>query len=171
MAMGIRSAFPLLLALGILVVQLPSSAAQDKDALKFVRIAADVASNVQTGSIDEYTAIYIDEENWKAAAADSDLGPFIQAQEAGAARSMACLFSAAKDNAVCVYFDGTRAYGVTALQSERNSPFTSAAASASYKALTPDLLRKAQGKISFSPNPITLDNGQPLKAFRVKLDK
>jgi hypothetical protein len=169
--MRIRFSFPLLLAVGILAVQLPSSAAQDKDALKFVRTAADVASNVQTGSIDGYTAIYIDEDNWKAASSDGDLGPFIQAQEAGAARSMACLFSAAKDNAVCVYFDGTRAYGVTALQSERNSPFTSTAASASYKALTPDLLRKAQGKISFSPNPITLDNGQPLKAFRVKLDK
>src|SRR5208282_4215340 len=33
--MKIRSAFPLLLAVGILAAQLPSSAAQDKDALKF----------------------------------------------------------------------------------------------------------------------------------------
>ncbi|MGD0738676.1 MAG: hypothetical protein ABR957_03705 [Terracidiphilus sp.] len=167
--MRIRFPFPLMLAVGILAVQLPAFAAQDKDALKFVRIAADVASNVQTRSIDGYFAIYISPQNWTSASADGDLGPFIQAQEAGAARSMACLFSAIKNNAVCVYFEGERAYGLTALRSDPNQPFTSAAVAASYKPITRELLKKAPGKIAFSPVNIKLDNGQAVDGFLVKL--
>ncbi|MGD0346287.1 MAG: hypothetical protein ABSA85_05990 [Terracidiphilus sp.] len=167
--MRTRSAFPLLLAAGILAAQLPSSAAQDKNALKFVRTAADVATNVQSEAIDRYIAIYIDRENWKAASTDNDLGPFIQAQEASPTRSMACLFSQAKTTAVCVYFDGARADGVAALKSDRDTPFTSAAAVASYKSITREMLRKAPGKLAFSPMSIILDNGQRLDAYQVKL--
>jgi len=60
---------------------------------------------------------------------------------------------------------------VTALKSDGHNPFTPADAAASYKAITPDLLRKPPGKISFSPSGITLDNGQSLKAYRIKLGK
>jgi hypothetical protein len=167
--MKTRSALPFLLAVGLLAAQLQSSAAQDTDALKFVRTAADVASNVQPGAIDGYTAIYIDEENWKAASTDGDLGPFIQAQEARPSRSMACLFSATKNTAVCVYFDGARAYGVSALGRDPGHPYTQSTVAATYMAITPDMLREQATKINFEPVPIALDNGQQLKAYRVKL--
>ena len=169
--MKTRFAFPLLLAIGILAAQLPTSAAQDKSALKFVRTAADVATNVQPDSIDGYTAIYIDPQNWTSASADGDLGPFVAAQEASPSHSMACLFSRTKNNVVCVYFDGERAYGLTAIKSDHNNPITATAVAASYKQTTKETLKKAPGKIAFSPITIDLDNGQRLDAYVVKLSK
>jgi hypothetical protein len=169
MLMRTCSAFRLLLAVGILATQPPSSAAQDNDALKLVRTAADVATNVRSGSIDGYTAIYVAPVTWMEAMTDSDLGPFLATQEATSSRSAACLFSPAKNNVVCVYFDGAQAYGFTALKSDRKNPFTSGAAAASYKPITRELLQKAPGKIAFSPINITLDNGQTLEAYLVKL--
>lgn len=156
-----------MIAFGILAAQIPSSAAQDKDALKFVRTAADVAINLQPDSIDGYLAIYVGPQNWHAASADSDLGPFIQAQEANPSRSLVCLFSATRSTAVCVYFDGARAYG-TALKSKQNNSFTAADAAASYGSITRELLRKPPGTIDFSPTNVNLDNGQELDAYSIK---
>jgi hypothetical protein len=167
--MKTRRVFLLLAAVAMLAAQIPLCAAQDKEWLKFDRTAADVARNAQSDSIDGYLAIYIDPANWKAAAVDGDLGPFVQAQEASPSRSMACLFSADKSNAFCVYFDGSRAYGLTALKVDKGRSFSSSAVAASYKPITPDLLKKVPGKIDFKPAQITLDNGQPLRAFVVVL--
>jgi hypothetical protein len=124
---------------------------------------------VQSESIDGYFAIYISPQNWISASADGDLGPFAAAQEASPSHSMACLFTPIKNNAVCVYFEGERAYGLTALRSDPNHPFTSAAAAASYKPITRELLKKAPGKIAFSPVNIKLDNGQSVDGFLIKL--
>ena len=163
MPMKIRSVFPLLIATGILVAQLPCSQAQDKDVLKFVHIAADVATNLQPESIDGYTAIYIDAQNWSSASTDSELGPFVQAQEASATHSMACLFSPTRGYAVCVY-------GLSALKSDLKNPFTASGVAASYKPITRELLRKAPGTFAFSPININFDNGQALVAYQIKLD-
>lgn len=171
MPMKNRSWFPLLLAAAILAAQLPSSAAQDKNALKFVRTAADVATNVQSESIDGYTAIYVDPQNWTSASTDSDLGPFVAAQEASPSHGMACLFSRTKNDVVCVYFDDERAYGLTTIKSDRNNPITATAVAASYKQTTKEILKKAPGKIAFSQIVIDLDNGQRLDAYLVKLSK
>jgi len=170
MPMKIRSVFPLLIATGILVAQLPCSQAQDKDVLKFVHIASDVATNLQPESIDGYTAIYIDAQNWSSASTDSELGPFVQAQEASATHSMACLFSPTRGYAVCVYFDSERAYGLSALKSDLKNPFTASGVAASYKPITRELLRKAPGTFAFSPININFDNGQALVAYQIKLD-
>lgn len=165
--MKLLSPLPLLLGLGILSAQLPVATAQD--ALQQARTAANVATHVQYDSIDGYAAIYVSPQNWQAATADKNLGPFLEAQEASPSRSAVCLFSKARNTGICVYFDGGTAYGVTALVSDWNHPYTVAGVSDSFQQATPDLLEKASERISLAPTTIKLDSGQTLPAYAIKV--
>lgn len=168
--MKIRSAFPIFVAIGIFATQLLPASAQDKATSQFLLTAINIASHVQSGSMDGYLAVYIAPVTWTAALTDSNLGPFLATQEAMSSRSVTCLYSKKKDTAVCVYFDGTRPYGVAAVKSDAGHQFSAASAAASFQPITPDMLRKPPGKFSLSPQAITLDNGQQLAAFLVKLN-
>lgn len=170
--MRIHSPIPLLLGAVILAMQLPPAAAQSNQTLKLVRVASDVASHLQAASLDGGVAIYIAPVTWTEAMTDSYFGPFLATQDPTPSRSAVCLFSKMKDRAVCVYFDGAQAYGFTSVTSDSEHPFTAASAAASYRPITPDLLQAVPREINFTATTaITLDDGQQLTAFSIKLGK
>ena len=136
------------------------------DALAFVQVAADVAGNLHYGSLNDHLGIYIDSKNWAAGLKDGDLGPLLKTQEAKPDRSAACLFSSAKDGAVCVYFDGEKAYGAVSVHAT-NGKIDDKAVNAGYKILTKELLEKSGAKLHFEQSDVATDDGVPLPAFQV----
>ncbi len=163
-------AFPLLPGMLLLALQALPAAAQNKATLNFVSTAVNVAAYLMPGSINGYTAIYIDPVTWTAAMTDSNLGPFLATQVGMSSRSAACVFSANNSRAVCVYFDDEQAYGVIALKSDAGHPFTAAAAASAYQPTTPQMLQRAQTKAIYSSRAITLDDGQQLSAYSIQVD-
>ncbi len=144
-----------------------SQAAQKKEPLTFVKIAADVARNVQPQSLNGYLALYIDSQAWASGLKDSDLGPFLKVKEAKPDRSAACLFSSAKDVAICVYFDGDTAFGVAAVKAGASGKIEPSDVPAAYKPVTKDMLKKGEQELRFEPGEAATDDGQPLPAFQV----
>jgi hypothetical protein len=150
----------------------PASQKNDKtdtakmDALAFVQIAADVANNLRHESLNDYLGIYIDAKNWAVALKDGDLGPFLKTQQAKPDRSAACFFSSAKDAAVCVYFDGEKAYGAAAVHAT-NGKIEDKAIDAAYKVVTKDLLEKSGARLRFQQSDVATDEGVPLPAFQI----
>ena len=136
------------------------------DPLSFIKVAADVAGNVQHETLNNSLGLYIDESNWTSGLKDSDLGPFLKLKEAKPGRSAACLFSQAKDSAVCVYFDGQSPFGVAAVKAGANGSIAPEAVSAAYKAVSKEML-KHTAEMSFNPTNLSTDDGQPLPAFVV----
>jgi hypothetical protein len=167
--MRIHAALILFLVFGTFANDRPSAAAQGNQTLTLVRTATNVASHIQSGSIDGDTAIYVDPVAWMEAMTDTGLGPFLATQDAMPTRSAVCLFSKKKDRAVCVYFDGTQAYGATAVMSDPEHPFDVASVAASYRTITPDMLRKATRRINFTPRTMNLEDGQQLATFSITL--
>jgi hypothetical protein len=143
---------------------------QDKkdknDPLAFIKIAADVAGNVQRETVSDSFGIYVGESNWASGVKDGDLGPFLKLKEAKPGRSAACLFTQAKDSAVCVFFDGQSPFGVAAARADLGGGIQAEAVSAAYKAVTKEMLKHTAGLIFNATNVIT-DDGQVLPAFVV----
>ena len=142
------------------------AAQEKKDPLSFVKVAADVAYNVQPETVSGSRGIYIDEQNWASALKDSDLGPFMKVKEAKAGRSAACFFPESKDSAVCVYFDGDTPFGVAAAKGSAGG-IDPAAVAASYKPVSKDMLKHGSTEMDFNPNEISTDDGVALPAFLV----
>ena len=142
-------------------------APEKKDPLFFVKIAGDVAGNVQSQSLNGYLAIYIDEKDWSEGLKDSDLGPFLKAKEAKPGRSAACFFSSGKDAATCVYFDGDSPFGVAAVKAGASGQIQPADITTAYKAVTKEMLKKGSADLDFSPTDLSTDDGTPLSAFGV----
>jgi hypothetical protein len=140
---------------------------EKKDPLFFVKIAADVAGNVQQTPLNGFLGLYIDPQNWASGLKDGDLGPFLKAQEAKPGRSAACLFSNAKDVAVCVYFDGDTPFGVAAVKAGANGTIAASDVSAAYKAISKEMLKKGEQEVRFEQGDISMDDGQPLPAFQI----
>jgi hypothetical protein len=141
--------------------------AEKKDPLSFVKIAGDVAGNVQSQSLNGYLAIYIDEKDWTDGLKDSDLGPFLKVKEAKPGRSAACFFSSGKDAATCVYFDGDAPFGVAAVKAGASGQIQAADVTAAYKTVTKEMLKKGSAELDFSPTDLSTDDGTPLSAFGV----
>ena len=143
---------------------------QDKkdknDPLAFIKIAADVAGNVQRETVNDSFGIYIGESNWASGVKDGDLGPFLKLKEAKPGRSAACLFTQAKDSAVCVFFDGQSPFGVAAVKAGAGGSISAEAVSAAYKAVSKEML-KHTAELTFTPNNLNTDDGQELAAFIV----
>lgn len=139
------------------------------DPLFFVKIAADVAGNVQHNSIEGYLGIYVSEQNWGDGARDLDLGPFLKLKEAEAkpGRSAAFLFSPYKDAAICVYFDGKSPFGVVAVKAGTNGGIQASDVAAAYKPLSKDMLKKGDQEWHFNEGPINTDDGVSLPAFQI----
>lgn len=140
---------------------------EKKDALYFIKIATDVAGNVQPGPLNGFLGLYIDQQNWASALKDSDLGPFVKVKEAKPGRSAACLFSAAKDAAICVYFDADTPFGVAAVKAGASGKIEAGDVSAAYKPISKDMLKKGDQEFKFTPGDAATDDGQSLPAYVV----
>ncbi len=138
-----------------------------KEPLFFVRIAADVAGNVQSQSLNGFIAIYIAQKDWTAGLKDSDLGPFLKVKEAKAGRSAVCMFSDAKDAAICVYFDGDTPFGVAAVRAGASGKIEDKDVAAAYKAVTKEMLKKGDAELHFDPTDLNTDDGTPLPGFQI----
>lgn len=139
------------------------------DPLFFVKIAVDVAGNVQHNSIEGYLGIYVSEQNWGDGARDGDLGPFLKLKEAEAkpGRSAAFLFSPDKDAAICVYFNGKSPFGVVAVKAPAGRSLQPADIAAAYKDVTHDMLKKGDQEWHFNEGPINTDDGVALPGFQI----
>ena len=141
--------------------------AESREPLFFVKVAANIASNVQPKSLNGYLAIYIEAKNWAAGLKDSDLGPFLKIKEAKPGRSAACLFSDAKDAAICVYFDGDSAFGVAAVTVGASGKIEDKDVAAAYKTVTNEMLKKSEADLSFAPGDVSTDDGTSLPGFQI----
>ncbi len=154
--------------LAALAVAQNHPAPEKRDPLFFARIAADVAGNVQSRSLNNFIVIYVDQGNWAAGLKDSDLGPFLKVKEAKAGRSVTVMFSEDKDAAVCVYFDGDAPFGVVAVRMPAGGNISDSDVAAAYKAVTKEMLKKGDDELSFAPlDDVATDDGAPLPGFQI----
>lgn len=140
------------------------------DALAFVKAAVDVAGNVQQQSLENFFAIYVDEQHWASAAKDGDLGPFFKLKQASPkpGRSGVCFFSEAKDTATCVYFDDKTAFGVVSVKAANGSAIPADSVAAAYKPVTKDMLEKSDKQWQYTIlEGFTADDGVALTAYHV----
>jgi len=141
--------------------------ADGKQALPYVKIAADVARNVQPDSLNNFVAIFIAYRDSDQALQDDDLAPFMKIKKAPPAGfwSSVCFFSAKKDSAISVYFDGKRPFGVVAVKAGPNGKLGDPAAS--YREVSQDMLAKNEHKLNFEEIIVQTDTGSGLTGFRV----
>lgn len=145
-----------------------SQKGDQKDPLFFVKIAADVAANVHPDyPLNGYVGLYIDQQSWASALKDGDLGRFVKAKKAKPGRSAACLFSSAKDVAVCVFFDGEIPFGVIAVKAGASGKIEAGDVAAAYEPVTKEMLQKPNRELDFEPAGVRTDNGTPLPGFMV----
>ncbi|HEY6252414.1 MAG TPA: hypothetical protein VI685_20865 [Candidatus Angelobacter sp.] len=137
------------------------------DPLVFMKLAGDVAGNVQQQSLDSFLGIYVDEQSWASGAKDSDLGAFLKFKEAKPGRSAAFFFNEAKDTAICVYFDGESPFGVVAVKAGSAGAIKADDISAAYKPVSKDMLKKGDQEWHFSQFQINSDDGTPLSGFQI----
>jgi hypothetical protein len=140
---------------------------EKQDPLFFVKSAAAIAGVVEHEIVNGSLGIYIAEENWKAGLNDGDLGPFLKVKEGKAGRSAACLFSQDKGSAVCVYFDGSSPFGVAAAKAGASGKIEAAEVSAAFKPVSKEMLGKGAEELTFTPGPVSTDDGQELPAFAI----
>jgi len=141
--------------------------ADGKQALPYVKIAADVAGNVQQNSLNNFTAVFISYRDSDQAKQDDDLAPFMtikQAEPAGG-RSTVCLFSAKKDSAICVYFSEKKPFGIVAAKAGPNGKLADIAAG--YRPVSPDMLARSERKVHFEEITVTTDTGAGLTGFHI----
>jgi hypothetical protein len=144
----------------------PQPEVQNNDPLYFVKIAADVTANLQ-GAADNRLGIYVSDKDWAEGAKDSDLGPFLKFKEAKPGRSAAFLFNEAKDQAVCVYFDGKSAFGVAAVKTTGGAAIKQDDIAAAFKPISDAMLKKNDQQLHFNPTDVNTDDGVQLPAFVV----
>ena len=141
--------------------------ADGKEALPYVKIAAEVARNVQDESLNNFLAIFITYRDSDQARQDDDLAPFVKIKQAEPTSfwSTVCFFSAKKDAAICVYFDDKKPFGVTAVKAGPNGKLGDAAGA--YRKVSREMLGKNEHKLSFQETLIHTDSGAGLTGFRV----
>jgi hypothetical protein len=151
----------------VLAVAQSRPSTEKKAPLFFLKIAANVASHVQSQSLIGYLAIYIDEPTWNAALKDGDLGPFLKPQEAKPGRSAGCLFSTRKDAAVCTYFDGDVPYGVVAMRAGATGTIDGSDILGAYKPVSKQMVKKGKEDLNFTEGAVITDDGTRLSSFQV----
>jgi hypothetical protein len=110
--------------------------------VEMVRIASDIAYNLQHDSLDYYNAFIITPDDWNNALSDSLFGTFLSAQEQKPGRAMVCILSELSNDATCVYFDNDKPTNAFALKIDVGGKFTPDAIKAALKPVTPELLNK-----------------------------
>jgi hypothetical protein len=141
--------------------------ADGKQAMPYVKIAADVARNVQQDSLNNFLAIFISYRDSDQALQDDDLAPFMKVKKAKPVSfwSTVCFFSTKKDTAICIYFDEKRPFGVVALKAGPNGKLGDPADA--YREVSRDMLAKNEHKLSFQEVTVQTDTGAGLTGFRV----
>lgn len=140
-----------------------------KAALPYVKIAADVARNVQKDSLNNFLAIFISYRDSDQALQDDDLAPFMKIKKAEPMSywSSVCFFSTKKDTAICVYFDEKRPFGVVAVKAGPDGKMGDVAAA--YRAVSKDMLAKNEHKLSLQEIIVHTDTGAGLTGFQVTI--
>ena len=139
-----------------------------EEPLAFVKIAADVALNVQHDTVNGSLGIYISEQNWGSGLKDLDLAPFVKVKEAKTDRSVVCFFTQQKDAVVCVYFDGKTPFGVTAVKAGNSGKIEAGDVASTYKPVSKDMLKKGSEELNFTEaDGVSADDGQTLPAYVV----
>lgn len=138
-----------------------------KEAIPYVKMAAEIALNAQQPSLNNFLAVYVSYRDSDQAAKDGDLGPFMKIKQAEphGGWSAVCLFSPKKDAATCVYFDGKSPFGVTSVKAGGDGKLGDAAAG--YKRVTRDMRTKNEQKLSFTETTVTTDYGAGLTGFQI----
>lgn len=141
-----------------------------REALPFVQVAAVVADRVRHRSLNNYTGVYISEDNWSWASQDDYIGPFLRVKFAKPRpeRSAACVFSPDKEIALCVYFDGHTPFGLTTIRVGVSGHVEPHRVALSYEGLANKLLKNSEQKLDFTPMPLTSDDGRTLPGFQLK---
>lgn len=144
------------------------SAPEKPGPLFFIRIAADVAVNVQPQRLDKFLAIYVSDENWASGAKDSDLSAFLKLKEYKPGRSAAFFFTQAKDAAICVFLDGKSPFGVVAVKAPAGGSLQPAEIAAAYKDVTQGMLKRSDQAWQFTEGGgVNADDGTALPAFQI----
>ena len=162
-----------LMLVGVLISALAQaqnpSTAEKAGPISFIKIAADIAGNVQPQSLDNFLGIYVSEQNWDAGSKDGDLGPFLKLKEAPAkpGRSAVFFFNEAKTVAIGVFFDGNSPFGVAAVKAGSGGTIQAGDIPGAYKPVSKDMLKKGEQEYHFAESGITTDAGVGLPAFQV----
>ena len=141
--------------------------ADGKAALPYVKIAADIAHNVQPASLNNFVAIYISYRDSDQALQDDDLAPFMKIKKAEPVSywSSVCFFSPKKDAVICVYFDEKKPFGVIAVKAGPDGKLGNPAGA--FRAVSGDMLAKNAQRLSFQETSVQTDTGAGLTAFKV----
>jgi hypothetical protein len=169
--MGMKFKIAVTLILAALVVSgfaaAQSQSGPENGPLALVKIAINVVSNTKHQNVDGHLAIYIPPEKWAAGLKDGDLGQFLKLKEQKPGRGAVFIFSASKDTAVAVYFDGGVPFGMTAVKAGSNGKIDPGDISAAYKAITNEMLKATGKEFSFEAVPINTDDGDSLAAYLI----
>ena len=145
--------------------QTAGQASEQPAALKFTGKAAAIAVNTEHLDLNGYIAVYIDQSQWASLLKDKDAGPFVKLKEAKPGRTLVMLISDPSKSSVAVFFDGDAPISMVALK-----PGESASA-ASLKDVPKDAQKDPGQKLRFEPATIASDDGDPLPAYGILLDK
>lgn len=144
--------------------------ADGKEALPYVKIAADVARNVQQDSLNNFVAIFVTYRDSDQALRDDDLAPFMKIKKAEPVSfwSAVCFFSAKKDAAICVYFSEKKPFGVVAVKAGPDGKLGDPAGA--YRTVSRDMLARNEQKLRFKEITVTTDSGAGLTGFHVTIE-
>jgi|SRR5215471_2381363 len=145
--------------------------AAKSDPLSLVETAVNIAANTQQLNFEQYLAIYVGPENWDAAAKDGDLGPFLKLKEKKPSQS-AIVFLPRNANTpapiVCVYFDGDKAFGVTAAKAKDGGNIAASDIADAYKPVTKAMTENKGREFQFVAGEVRTDDDAPLPAYAIK---
>jgi tetratricopeptide (TPR) repeat protein len=141
--------------------------AEKKGARYFVKIAANIASNVRLRGLNGYIAIYVDSQSWASGLKDSQLAPFLKLKGEKAGRCAVLFVSPDKDAAISVFFDGDSPFGVTAAKAGSSGQFEAGDISAAYKPVSKEMFKETGQEFQFNESQIVTDEGSPVVAFEV----
>lgn len=136
-----------------------------KDPLPLVKLASNVASNIQDRNLNSFLGLYIDSQSWASGLKDSDLGPFLKLKEPQADRSAVLFFSPEKDTAVIVFFDGGSVTGVASAKAKSGK--IEAGDMSAVKPVTKEMLKDSRQDLQFNKIDLTTDDGDALTGFQV----
>src|SRR5260221_2031087 len=163
-----------LILIGVFLATVASAqnqAPEKKEPLFFIKIAAEVASNVHNESLNGYLGFYVGPNNWPSGLSDSDTGPFMKLKEAKPDRSAVFFYSESRDAIVCVFLDGAAPFGIVTAWADSGGTIEGGNLAAAYQIVSKEMLKKSEKELSFSESEIAADDGQPFPAYRITIQE
>jgi|SRR5215831_1877873 len=145
----------------------PKLSPDGKEAIPYVKMAADIALNVQQVALNNFLAVYVSYRDSDQAAKDGDLGPFMKIKEAEphGGWSAVCFFSTKKDAATCVYFDEKKPFGVVSVKAGSGGKL--ADPTTAYQRVTLQMRKKSDQRLDYAETTVTTDYGAGLTGFQI----